>query len=225
MRLDCQQHFGESAENVSTDRFALIGTANRPDAPLVGRHAEMIRPEPDQPLHETIFCAKRGLDTRLGLVQIDLLGYCATWHHPREDGLIAGLLICRRTVGHASAWRGSLHAAFCLSRCSAPLPVAKRLSRGRTAGVQIVLGDHGSVGAIELGEQCAARVRRNGSNRPQTRTQTEPVQREGSFGLTIKDHPCISLASRTKASPMTQDGRIVHDNGVVDLAARRLSRS
>ena len=71
MALDRQQHVGEAAEHMRADRLALVGAGHAAD--LVRRDAEMVGPEPDQPLGEADLGAERGLDAGLGLVEIDLL--------------------------------------------------------------------------------------------------------------------------------------------------------
>src|SRR5262249_60403783 len=50
MGLDREQHVGEPAEHMRPDRLALEGAGDCPH--LVGRDAEMVRPEPYQPLDE-----------------------------------------------------------------------------------------------------------------------------------------------------------------------------
>ena len=64
-----QQHVGEAAEHVRADRLALVaaGHAHR----RVGRDAEMVRPEPDQPLDESDLGRDRGIEPRLRFAQED----------------------------------------------------------------------------------------------------------------------------------------------------------
>ena len=73
MRLDREQHVGELPEHMRADRLALIGAADRPRRPLVGGNAEMVRPEPDQPLGEADIGVERGIVAGLGLGEINLL--------------------------------------------------------------------------------------------------------------------------------------------------------
>ena len=73
MALDRQQHVGEAAEHMRR------GSPRARSAPaigarhLVGGDAEMVRPEPDQPLDEADLGRERGVDARLGLVEVELL--------------------------------------------------------------------------------------------------------------------------------------------------------
>jgi hypothetical protein len=75
----------------------------------------------------------------------------------------------------------------------------ERRARGRAGGVQILIGDEAGAGAIELGQQRAARVPRNGGNRSDARTNAEAVQSERSFGFSIKGH--ASWSFRADAAP------------------------
>jgi hypothetical protein len=101
------------------------------------------------------------------------------------------------------------------------LLITKRLTRGCTAGEQIMIRNTGSLGTIELGELRAAdRLRwqrwtpnadrgRNGAMRAQLR-----LSDQGS---------CVDIL-RTSDEGTTGDEGIVLD-GAVDFAARGLSRS
>ncbi len=91
MALDGQQHVGEPAKDVRANGFALIGARHALD--LVGRDAEMVRPEPDQPLRQSDVGVERGLSAKLRLFQID--------RPPRiGDGVSGGL--CRHLVAALS---------------------------------------------------------------------------------------------------------------------------
>ena len=69
MALDGQQHVGEPAENVRTNGLALIGTGHASD--LVSRDAEMIGPEPDQPLRQSDVCVESRFGAKLRFFKID----------------------------------------------------------------------------------------------------------------------------------------------------------
>jgi hypothetical protein len=73
-----QQHVAETAEHMGADRLALIGAADRPHTALVSRHAEMVRPEPDQPLDKADLGTDRGVKASFGLVEIKLLRHART---------------------------------------------------------------------------------------------------------------------------------------------------
>ena len=59
--------------------------------------------------------------------------------------------------------------------------------------------DAAGAGAVQIGEQRAARVGGNGGDRSGARTDAEPVQGKRSFGLWIKGH--ASMSSRLDATP------------------------
>ena len=66
MAFDREQHVAEAAEHMRADRLALVAAGHRLN--LVGRDAEMVRPEPHQPLGKADLGADRGVDARLRLV-------------------------------------------------------------------------------------------------------------------------------------------------------------
>ena len=69
MALGGQQQVGEPAEHVGADRLAFIGAGHAAD--LVGRDAEMVGPEPDQPLDKSDLGAERGRDATARFFEID----------------------------------------------------------------------------------------------------------------------------------------------------------
>ena len=182
----------------------------------------MVRPEPRQSLDEAELGAERGLDARLGLVEIDLLrnrdGLIARRGRSRHSrpnlgggGIVAGCFLAGLLL------RGALGLP-CRPLCPLELEGG---ARGRAAGQQILLGNAADAGAIQLGEQRAAGIRRNGCNRTGARTDAEPVQRQRSRGFRIKGHASMSFRAGRDAIP-TPD--TVRDGGV-NNAASRLSRS
>ena len=71
MGFDGDQHVGETPEHMGADRLALIG-AGRRDV-VIGRNAEVVRPEPYQPLDEADIGIDRRLVARRGFVLENLL--------------------------------------------------------------------------------------------------------------------------------------------------------
>ena len=71
MAFNRLQQIGKAAEHMGTDRFPLIrpGHCNN----LVGGNAEMIRPEPNQPLDKADLGIGGGVESRFCLVQQKLL--------------------------------------------------------------------------------------------------------------------------------------------------------
>src|SRR5207245_11124411 len=79
----------------------FVGAANLAHIALVRRDAEMVRPEPDEPLDKPDLGAERGIDPRLGFGKINLLRHAGTRTRPRcrcrrRGGLILHL---RRASG------------------------------------------------------------------------------------------------------------------------------
>ena len=72
MAFDRDQHVGETAKDMRPDRFALISAGHRND--LVGRNAEMVRPEPHKPFDKADLGADRGLEAHFGFVLDQLTG-------------------------------------------------------------------------------------------------------------------------------------------------------
>ena len=71
MALDRQQQIGKAAEHVGPDRFPLERAGHLHD--LVRRDAEMVRPEPHQPLDEADIGTQRRVEARFGFVLKELL--------------------------------------------------------------------------------------------------------------------------------------------------------
>src|SRR2546430_17098738 len=74
MGLDRGQHVDEAAQEVRSDRLALIGAGHRYD--LIGRNAEMIRPKPNEPLDEADVGGDGGFDADFALVLNKLHRQC-----------------------------------------------------------------------------------------------------------------------------------------------------
>jgi hypothetical protein len=148
MGFDRQQHVAEAAEHVGADHFALVGAANLAHIALVRRHAEMVRPEPDQPFDKTDFGRERSVDARLGLGKIDLLRQTGTGRRPRRRWRRrAGLLFhFRRAAGAGRI--GLLGGALGLPRCALCLLIGECRARGHAARQQIRVADAGGARAI-----------------------------------------------------------------------------
>src|SRR6476659_3069850 len=66
MGLDRGYYVDEAAQDVRSDRLALIGAGHRYD--LIGRNAEAIRPKPNETLDEADVGGDGGLDADFALV-------------------------------------------------------------------------------------------------------------------------------------------------------------
>ncbi len=196
-----QQHVAEAAEHVRADDLAFIGAANLAHVALVRRHAEMVRPEPDEPLEEADLGAERGLDARLGFREINLLRHPGTriahWHwRRRRRGLIVHL-----RQGSAAARRGGLlRGAFGLARRPLRLLEGECDAGGGAARQQIRIADAAGARAIQFREQRAAGIRRNARNRSGAWTEAEPVQGKRSLRFRIRDHASSSFRSGPDAT-------------------------
>jgi hypothetical protein len=71
MALGGEKHVPKPAEHVRPDCLTLVGAGHAAD--LVGGDAEMIRPEPDEPLDETNIGVERGIDAGVDLLEVELL--------------------------------------------------------------------------------------------------------------------------------------------------------
>ena len=207
MGFDRQQHVAEAPEHMRPDRFALIGTADLAHIALVRRHAKMIGPEPDQPFDEADLGAERGIEARLGFIEINLLRHAGTGIGPGRGGgtrLIRRFHVRRRAA--ATLRVGLLHGAFGAPRQALRLLVGKCRAPGRTARQQVGIGDAAGADAVQIGQQRAARVRGNGGNRSGARTDAEPMQGKRSFGLWIRGHASMS-SPRTRRHPLRNGPR------------------
>jgi hypothetical protein len=83
---------------------------------------------------------------------------------------------------------GGLRGAFGLSRRPLRLLEGEGRARRLAAGQQISAGDEAGAGAIQFGQQRAARIRGDGGDRSGARTETEPMQGERSVGFGIEGH-------------------------------------
>ena len=228
MAFDREQHVAEAAERMGADRFALVGAANLAHVALVGRHAEMVRPEPHQPLPEADLGAERRVDARLGLAQIDLLrrarigigigigpGGLLRWRRRRvgRPGVRAG----RHGVGWGRV--GLLRGALGLPCRPARLLKDERRARRRPTGGQIGIGDEPGAGAIQFGKQCATRIRGDRRHRSGARAEPETMQCQCGLGLRIKGHAPCPFDRDARRYPQR---RIVGDRHV-KIAARSLA--
>ena len=205
MGFDRQQHVAEAPEHMRADGFALVGAADLAHIALVRRNAEMVRPEPDQPFDETDLGAERGIEACLGFIEINLLRHARTGIGPgrcRRGRLIRRFHVRWRAAGALRI--GLLHRALSAPGLALRLLVGKCRAPGRTARQQVGVGNTASAGAVQIGEQSAARVGGNGGDRSGARADAEPVQGERSVGLGIAGH--ASMSSRLDATPPPYDG-------------------
>ena len=193
MRFDGEQHVRKAAKDVRADRLALVGAGQR--AYLVGGHAEMVRPEPDQPFGKTELGHERSVETRFRLFEVDLL---------RNGGSRVGLR-CRRRLGlgvllHAGYRRGGSGSrrrglalrlalgALDEARGLALLPEIEHGARRLAGGEKVRIGQAAGAGAIEFGDERAARIGGDRRNGARARTKAKSMQRERGLCFRIESH-------------------------------------
>ena len=185
MALDGQQHIGEPADNMGPNGLALIGPGHALN--LVGRDAEMVGPEPDQPLHKSDLGAESGFGAGPCLVKIDL--------SPRiRDGF--GGDLCRHRIGillaalhHGGRVRHLLSFRFLLrfrgdDRFGLPLRIglvdgAESLRTRRQRGCRHLACRR----PFEFGDQRPARIRLDRRNRSRPRPHPKPMEGQYCFSL------------------------------------------
>src|SRR5580700_294 len=175
------------------DRFPLERAGHLHD--LVRRDAEMVRPEPDQPLDEADIGAKRGIEARLGFVLKELLRQRRRWRRSWFRYwrwrllLVCGVVRIRRHAWLARGFaaidkvRGIRRLGLLLRtqrelllRCLFGAKVkdlARRFATRRQIG-----GDEAGLRTLQIGEEGALRVRSDGGDRIARRAETEPVERK-----------------------------------------------
>ncbi len=193
---------------MGADRLALVGAADRAHMALVGRDAEMVRPEPDQPLDEADLGGERGIDARLGLVEIESAAGCRTGLRPRRRRRLLGGLRVRRLAccgrGAAALLRQRLAVAAARSACRAAAARCWNSNAARAASPLVSrseIGDAAGAGAFELGEQRAARIGRDGRDRSGARPKAEPMQRKRSLSFRIGRHASMSFICQDATPP------------------------
>ena len=220
MGFDGQQHVAEAPEHVGADDFAFVGAANLAHIALVRRDAEMVRPEPDEPLDKPDLGAERGIDAGLGFGEINLLRHAGT--RPRCRCRRRGGLILRLRRASATRRISLLGGALRLPRRALRLLIGERGTRGCAARQQLRIVDATGARAIQFGQQRPARIRRNARDRSSAWTEAEPMQGERSSGFRIKghavlptgceaagrqQHPSAAAKSRLRQSAFRNHGR------------------
>ena len=185
MALDREQHVAEAAEHMGADRLALERAGDRPHLRLVGGDAEMVRPEPDEPLDKSDLGRERGVEPRLGFGEVELLRRDADGRTlPRRPLLSrSSAALFARVLGlRVLLLRGFglcvVLAAGLTAHLALRLAELDRRAQRRAAAHQVRRRDAAGVGAIELGDQRAARIGCDRRDRSGARSQSEPVQRE-----------------------------------------------
>jgi hypothetical protein len=176
------------------DRLALIsaGHHGRADA-----DAEMIRPEPDQPLHKTDLGADGGIDASAGFLQEDPL-------LQRRRSLFLAHLLCglrlHRGLCHARVLVTLLLGELLLSE---PFGVVlEHRSIGSAAGLQIRIVYVSCARPIKLREQRATRIGCDRRDRAGARPKSESMQRQGcTLWIGSHDFACLQRMSGNHSCP------------------------
>ena len=192
--LGGQQQIDEAGEDMRADGFALIGAGHALD--LVGRDAEMVRPEPRQPLCKSNLRRECRIDARLDLVEVDLpagIRHRLGGHLGRHFFVAAvGHGRSRRPLLLRLLLRASRKDAFGLPL---GIGVGDRAERLR-ARLQRTRRNLARARPVELGEQRAAGVRLDGRDGAEPRAEAEPVERERRYCLGGLSHDNASHESR-----------------------------
>ena len=181
-----EQHVGEAAEHMRPDRLALIGAGETRH--LVGRHAEMVGPEPHQPFGKADLGAERRGKARLGFAADDVAHHIGFFRFGRR-GLGRGL---GRRHG---VWIRAAHGALAffglaLGDDLPGPPFGAEFEGGahrHRAAHEMGAVDPADVRPVELGEQCAARIGGNGGDRAAAGPKAKAVQRKRR-GLQFERH-------------------------------------
>jgi hypothetical protein len=104
-----------------------------------------------------------------------------------------------------------LGSALCLALRPPGTLELKPRARRRPARQQIRIGDATGCGIVELGDERAARVRRDGGDRSGTRTEAEPMQGRRSFGFGIERHVSRVLFKLKLRTNKQSPGQIILD--------------
>jgi hypothetical protein len=180
--LGRQQHVGKAAEHVWADRLALIGAGHHR---RIEADAEMVRPEPHQPLDQSDFGVERGVKTRPCFLEKDLarqrhrlwLGRLVlTGNRRRGDGFVrhhgGGIGIVDAGLG------GPLAFLLQFLLCQ-PLGVAF-VDRAifSAARRQIGIGDLSRTGRLQVGQHRSKRIGCDRRDRAGLGTKAETVKGE-----------------------------------------------
>ena len=215
MALRGQQHLGEAAGDMGTDGLAFIGPDHRPQRPLVGGNAEMVRPEPRQPFGKADVRGERGIEPCPRLAQEDLLRHRRHAVDPRPPwpGLerrrhrrvarhvVTGHVTvgggrrrsARNRRGIAAGPRGPRHIRFSAGREALGAALfAEHEGRARSlgAGREIGSGNLGGPRPRDIGDQRAARIAAHRGKRTCSWTETETVQGEHGLRRCIRTGIC-----------------------------------
>ena len=145
---------------------------------LSAGYAEMIRPEPHQPLDEADLGAERRIEARPGFAEENLraptLGSVRLGRQPRPS---AGHRLVRLRHAHRALALIGLALGDDLSSAALGAELERR-AHGLRAVHQIGVGDLADVRAIELGEQRATRIGGDRGNRAAARAEAKAMQRK-----------------------------------------------
>ena len=192
--FDRLHHVDKSSEHVGADRLALVGPDHGGN--LVRRDAEMVRPEPHQPLDKSDVRAGRGIEARLGFVEDELLRQRRFRRLRRlrrllHRRLVLGFIRCgRRRARRGIARLAAIEIAVWSVRLGHFLGAQLELLFGRLLGAKIEYGAR-RLGArwqvyrqstglrtFQIGEHGAARVAGNGVDRTASRAEAKSVERK-----------------------------------------------
>jgi hypothetical protein len=184
--LGGEQHVLKTAQHMGTDRFALIAAGHDRG---VGVDAEMVRPEPHQPLDQANLGIDRRIEAGPGLVAEELARQRHGFRLRGNGRRIRLGLHCRLSAGvqHRDFRGGCAALLFALVvGCTLGVKLEDR-PIGRSAARQIGICDQSRVRPFQLGKERAPRVGSDRRDRTGARPEAESVQCQSRF-LRIEGH-------------------------------------
>jgi len=172
MAVGSTKQVDEMAQNMGAERLAFVAAGHDRS---VEADAEMVRPEPDEPLDKPDFGVTRGIDPRLGLGQNNLL------RQPHRPRLIGPRLFIRRTFRFRLrvAWNKAATGELRL-RGACGVELEDRAKRGGAAQ-QAGIDDLPSVCSVEIGGNRPLRICSDRRNRSGARAKPEAMQCQSCF--------------------------------------------
>ena len=197
-----QQHVGEAARHVRADRLALIGADDGAQRTFVRRDAEVIGPEPRQPLGKADLRGQRGIEPGLGLLEKDLLGNRTSRiglggaSGPVRHLVVCARVGCSRGIGARlrSPLRGRLGGVLLgagdEARRLALLAKIECRASGFGTGEEIGIAQAPGARPRKIGDESAAGIGGDCGQRSLARTEAETMQGKSGLQFCVRTGIC-----------------------------------